>query len=197
MINNQKSVGVILTRGQPFHKGHIRVINQASEENDYVLVVIGSADKEKSPRNPLSIEYRTYLFEKVQAYLNNPNVYYMTLDDWSSDSDIPYKSSIGSENTDFKSVSGDWGMYLYYNIVNRTKRKDFTLYYNDDVNIIDSWFPKFIKERLMVKTSERIPGFSSSEVRKALTENNNVYLKDALPYLTEGEIIKLKEEILL
>ena len=37
-------LGVLVTRGQPLHSGHIKVINQALCENDKVLIVIGSAD---------------------------------------------------------------------------------------------------------------------------------------------------------
>ena len=38
-------LGVILSRCQPLHKGHVDMINKALKENDKVLFIIGSANK--------------------------------------------------------------------------------------------------------------------------------------------------------
>ena len=40
-----KKVGVILARFQPIHNGHLELIKKAAEENEQVIVFIGSADK--------------------------------------------------------------------------------------------------------------------------------------------------------
>lgn len=50
-------VGVILSRCQPLHNGHIEMINKALLENDKALFIIGSADKSYTERNPFSISY--------------------------------------------------------------------------------------------------------------------------------------------
>lgn len=44
--------GVILARFQPIHNGHLQLIQKAVEENDKVLVIIGSIDK-LNARNPI------------------------------------------------------------------------------------------------------------------------------------------------
>lgn len=196
MSTKSKRIGVLLTRGQPFHKGHMEIIKKASTENDGVIVIIGSANKFKSERNPLNINQRINLISRLINHLNLNNVHYMTLCDWSSDSDIPYDSE-NSKNTDYESVSGEWGMYLYYNIVNNIHQKSFTLYYNDDHEVLDCWFPGFIRKRIHVESTPRISEYSSTKVRKACFDNNMTYLKNALPYLTENEINCLREEITL
>lgn len=109
--------GVLLTRGQPFHRGHIEVIRKAAEENDYVLVVIGSANKSYTERNPLHINVRESLFERLREYLYKEygiepyRIKYLSLRDLSKDSAIPYESSNGSSNTSFNSVNSEWGRY--------------------------------------------------------------------------------------
>jgi cytidyltransferase-like protein len=39
------AVGVIIARIQPIHKGHLELIRQALNENENVLLLVGSADK--------------------------------------------------------------------------------------------------------------------------------------------------------
>lgn len=199
MIESKKTYGVLLTRGQPFHIGHIAVIEQALKENDRVLVVIGSADKCNTDRNPLCDETRRFLFSKLKKYLGlcgSKRLSFLCLADWSDDNHIPYESSVGSTNTDFESVNKEWGMYLYYNIVSCIRVKDFNFYYNDNLDIIKSWFPKYIDERVHVITSKRIPRVSSSEVRQAFKDDNMSYLVKVLPYLTEEELDSFKERFI-
>lgn len=186
--------GVLLTRGQPFHRGHIEVIRKAAEENDYVLVVIGSANKSYTERNPLHINVRESLFERLREYLHNEygiepyRIKYLSLRDLSKDSSIPYESSNGSSNTSFNSVNSEWGSYLYYNIIAKTGTKTFTLYYNDSSEIVSAWFSEELWKRITVKSAFRIEKYSSSAVREACKSYNTDYLNDALCYLSMQEI---------
>ena len=50
-------IGIILGRMQPFHNGHVWLIEQALSECDEVYVFIGSANK-LNERNPYPIEDR-------------------------------------------------------------------------------------------------------------------------------------------
>lgn len=186
--------GVLLTRGQPFHKGHIEVIRKAAEENDKVLVVIGSADKSETERNPLHINVRESLFERLREYLHKEygiepyRIKYLSLRDLSKDSSIPYESSKGSDNTLFNSVNPEWGSYLYYNIIAKIGTKTFTLYYNDLSEIVSAWFNEELWKRITIKSAIRIEEYSSSAVREASGVYNTEYLKDALCYLSIQEI---------
>ena len=59
--------GVILFRAQPFHNGHLNMIQKAFQDcqktNSDLYIFVGSADKSGTKRNPLPIEYRLMLIE--------------------------------------------------------------------------------------------------------------------------------------
>lgn len=187
--------GVLLSRGQPFHKGHIEIIKKALNENDKVLVVIGSADKSGVARNPLDIYMRERMFEKMRSYICTDRLDFISLKDLSNDEDIPYESAVGSSNTSFELVNSEWGSYLYYNIIARTGEKTFNLYYNDAEEIVSAWFNDTIRDRIIIESVPRIDGYSSSEVRLACKADNMNYLCDALCYLTLYEIDDVKDII--
>ena len=102
---NNLTYGVLISRCQPLHQGHIDVIKKALEENDRVLLVIGSADKSGTERNPFDIETRVDMFFTLSNNLDTDRLNLMCLDDWSDDNDIPYESSVGSTNSDYDSVN--------------------------------------------------------------------------------------------
>lgn len=62
--------GVMLTRAQPFHKGHMDVVNQILKENERCLIVIGSANKCNTERNPLMITDRARMITHVLKWHN-------------------------------------------------------------------------------------------------------------------------------
>jgi bifunctional NMN adenylyltransferase/nudix hydrolase len=49
---------VFIGRFQPFHNGHLRVINEALEKAEHVIILVGSANRARSPRNPFTFEER-------------------------------------------------------------------------------------------------------------------------------------------
>lgn len=185
--------GVLLTRCQPLHYGHIKVLQQMLTENDKVILVIGSADKSSTERNPFDIRLRYELSILTLRYYNmQDKVQISTLSDWSSDSDIPKQDNLTGIVDEPRSVAQEWGSYLYYNLVNITESKYFTFYYNDDISLVKEWFPAYILSRVTIKSCERFDDFSSSAIRKALIDCDMKYLLRALPFLTREQIIKLR-----
>ena len=61
--------GVILARFQSIHNGHLQLIKKACDENEQVLVIIGSIDK-LSKRNPIPWTIRKQLVEKAIKKVN-------------------------------------------------------------------------------------------------------------------------------
>ncbi len=59
------SQGVLIGRFQPLHKGHIAVIEFALEHCEKLLVFIGSAQEEKTERNPYSYLQRERMLRAV------------------------------------------------------------------------------------------------------------------------------------
>lgn len=152
--------GVILARFQPIHNGHLQLISKAVEENDQVLVIIGSIDK-LNARNPIPWTIRKEMVEEaigdtflVQGHKEKITV--VELPDLSDESDN----------------SHDWGFYLYSFIVSQTKEPNFTIYYSDGFEIITSWFPGFLLRNnvslslLARNTCE--DGISATEVRELI-----------------------------
>lgn len=58
------SIAVIIGRFQPLHNGHVALIEQALAENDQVLVLVGSVNKERDYKNPFTVEQR---FEMIRS----------------------------------------------------------------------------------------------------------------------------------
>ena len=152
--------GVILARFQPIHNGHLQLILKAVQENDQVLVIIGSIDK-LNARNPIPWTIRKEMVEEAIAdtFLvqgNKEKITVVELPDLSDESDN----------------SHDWGFYLYSFIVSQTKEPNFTIYYSDGFEIITSWFPGFLLRNnislslLARNTCE--DGISATEVRELI-----------------------------
>ena len=159
--------GVILMRAQPFHKGHLYVIQKILEENDKALIVIGSANKSKTKRNPLPIEKRVEIVRNVLIeYDLQLKVDVITLNDWSMEDAYQYAK--------------EWGNFFYYNVVNAVKSKTFTLYYNDDLEIVKNWFVNELLERITIKNMDRTTDVSSTNIRKAIANDDLEYLREAL-----------------
>lgn len=120
--------GVILARFQPIHNGHLQLIKKACDENEQVLVIIGSIDK-LSKRNPIPWTIRKQLVEKaIKDHSLHEKTKIVELADLSDESDN----------------SHDWGFYLYSFIVSNINQSDFTIYYSDGFETITSWFPGFL-----------------------------------------------------
>ncbi len=52
---------VFIGRFQPFHIGHLRVLQQALAQSAQVIILIGSAKQARNTRNPFTIEERTQM----------------------------------------------------------------------------------------------------------------------------------------
>ena len=50
--------GLVVGRFQPFHKGHLKAIQEAISQSDDVIVVIGSAEESHTVDNPLTASER-------------------------------------------------------------------------------------------------------------------------------------------
>ena len=57
--------GLICARLQPFHNGHLYLINKALKECGYVTVAIGSAQEKETERNPFSFEQRKEMLTNI------------------------------------------------------------------------------------------------------------------------------------
>lgn len=148
--------GVFLARMQPLHNGHLELIKKALEENDYVLVLVGSSDKLEA-RNPIPGTFRRDLLERV---LQNIDVDHRVT--------IELLPDLTTEDDN----SHDWGFYLYANVVRVIGQHCFTMYYSDGWEIITKWFPGFLLRNSvdlrLVARNNCENGISATEVRRDL-----------------------------
>lgn len=166
-----QKVGVFLARMQPVHNAHLFLVKKALEENDKVLIVLGSENKVDMLRNPYDIKLREQMLRECFDQESNDKIEIVTLPDWSMESDV--------EN------AKTWGRYFYYNVVSRIGQKRFSLYYSDDPKILDSWFEDTeVREYITYRNFERdklFEGLSSTKIREAFTNDNKVYIKKYCP----------------
>ncbi len=163
--------GVFLARMQPVHNAHLFMVNKALEENDKVLIVLGSENKVDMLRNPYDIQLREQMLRECFDEEQNKKISIITLPDWSMESDI--------DNAEI------WGRYFYYNVVSRIGQKRFSLYYSDDPAILDSWFKNTeIYQYITYRNFERssiFEGLSATNIRQAFIDDNREYIKKFCP----------------
>jgi bifunctional NMN adenylyltransferase/nudix hydrolase len=61
-------IGVFIGRFQPMHIGHAHVISEALSKVDRLIVLVGSANKARDPKNPFTYEERRSLISNAFAY---------------------------------------------------------------------------------------------------------------------------------
>lgn len=160
-IKKDCTLGVLLTRGQVFTNGHYGLVEQILEENDYACIVVGSADKCNTKRNPFTIDFRLEFIEDVLTDFGDERarVFIFPLTDWISESN--------------KTELFMWGHYFYYNVVSHTGFKTFKFYYSDGETILDTWFDDEVKpyiEYVCNNRSNMFDGVSATQVRELLLE---------------------------
>lgn len=183
-----KKIGVFLSRMQPIHIGHLGIIEKALEENEKVIILIGSKNKKETIRNPLNISLRKEILEEALEEKfggdYRERITISTLPDWSMETDI--------------SSNLEWGRYLYYNIVALGEQKSFTMYFSDDKEIIENWFENMLRERITLRLFERNDMFeavSSTKIRNAFLNNNREYIEKSCPKAVVKRFEKIKEII--
>ena len=78
-MTKKYDVLIFIGRFQPFHYGHKRVVDRAMELSKHVIVLAGSANRDRSQRNMFHFHERKEMIESV--YPNNDQLNVMPLDD--------------------------------------------------------------------------------------------------------------------
>lgn len=153
--------GVIIARFQPVHNGHIYLIKKACEENDKVLILVGSADK-VNKRNPLPVEMRIdFLMNALEENELSKVIIIKELPDLTDESDN----------------SHEWGFYLFTKIAEYANTTKFTIYYSDGFEIITSWFPSWVLKNnvslSLIARNSATDGISATKVREMIMSNDD------------------------
>lgn len=178
-------VGVILFRAQPFHRGHLNMVQKAfqdcTENNCDLHIFVGSADKFGTKRNPIPIDFRLMLIEGSlhEAFsleqLKHIHVYPLA--------DLSDESNNGH----------DWGRYLYMKMLSKTHDTDMTIYYSDDPRIMLGWFAQDERWCLRFKFLDRFEGITATKVRFAASHLDDMDI--AFKSLVPPFVFNYREEI--
>ena len=162
--------GIFLARLQPIHNAHIYMIETILKECDHCVIIIGSSNKEGTLRNPFTACQRKQMLSLSIAHLDTSRITILTLPDWETE-----------ENSNHL---GQWGHFLYYNIVSQIQCKDMTFYYADEAEYLKSWFDEEINSHISYRFMERstiFNGLSATKIREALIQHDMEYLNEYLP----------------
>ena len=165
------SLWLIIWRFQPFHKGHLLLVETSLRENPATLILIGSINRQDDS-NPYSYEFRK---EIIEAELHDKKVSIWWLPDFSDDA--------------------SWWEYILTYIPEKVDR--IILYCWDKENdsavqsILDlqSSFPFQIEIREIPRS---IIPISATQVRQKLREGRQEELKD---FLNEKTLKKLQDSL--
>ena len=152
--------GVILFRAQPFHKGHLNMVQKAYEDckanNCDLYIFVGSANKQGTKRNPLPIDFRLMLIEGTLhenfETTDLAHIHIYPLDDMTDEADNTHA----------------WGRFLYLKMLSKTRDCDMTIYYADDPRIMLGWFAQDERWCLRFKFLDRFENISATAVRTLL-----------------------------
>lgn len=165
--------GIILFRAQPFHYGHLAQIKRAFSElrnNDMDLcIIVGSADKFNTKRNPIPIDIRMDLIngvlEKEFSFKQRQHIKVCSLVDLSDEANNTHS----------------WGDYLYNAMCQFSGDTEFIFYYSDKPEIALSWFDDRVRNPICFKFLSRVDNINATQVREYLLDSNIKELKKSLP----------------
>lgn len=180
--------GVILFRAQPFHRGHLNMVQKAFEDsrnnNGDLFIFVGSADKSGTKRNPIPVDFRIMLIEGALHEIFNvedlKHIHIYPLNDMTDEADNSHA----------------WGRYLFMKMLSKTHDNDMTIYYSDDPRIMLSWFDQEDRWCLRFKFLDRFENISATQVREAAL-NDEILFKSLVPnfvYIYLNEIQQYLEE---
>ena len=160
MSNKKYDLAVYIGRFQPFHNGHLSVVNRAKEVADKVLVLVGSANASISAKNPLAWGERAELIQRSVT----GNVEIQPLDDYTYEENQWITDIQEAVGTGYKKVclighTKDTSSYYlnnfpqwdlvdveYYNVIDATHIR--TLMYEGKFDFIRGVVPKPVFKRL-------------------------------------------------
>lgn len=182
--------GIILFRAQPFHNGHLSQIKRAYKEMESadgdLYVIVGSADKFGTKRNPIPIDVRLDLISN-------------TLRDEYTDEELRRIKVVPlNDLSDEANNSYSWGEYLYEKLCHITGDKNFVFYYSDKPEIALSWFPGSIRDHIWFRFLSRSGNICATAVREhimSLSDDAQESLKKELPFYVYGRISELHNYI--
>ena len=163
------NVGFYIGRFQPFHKGHLSIIQAMREQCEHIIIGLGSAQEVGTERNPFSIEFRTkMIFDSVRP---NHNVRVIPI----FDRPVPHN--------DYR-----WGDYVMHQVKEATGIVPDVIFEGEEAER-ESWFTN--TGLPIVRIPRTILPVSGTQIRDIL--NSPDYYDTVWDYLPGGNMRNVSE----
>ena len=159
-------LGMYLGRFQPFHNGHMSIVNKMLEECERIVIVIGSSDKKGTVTNPFPAWERAMMIKTIFPCDRVDIVC------------IPDRPSIKSDDS--------WGEYVIEHLRNYGYMPD-AIYQGFETERTSWWrsFPDICVESV---SRLDIP-ISATLIRAAIVEGREEFIREYCPYAVAEHII--------
>jgi hypothetical protein len=146
-----------------------RAFSELRNNDMDLCIIIGSADKFNTKRNPIPIDIRMDLIngvlEEEFSFKQRQHIKVGSLVDLSDEANNTYS----------------WGNYLYNAMCQFSGDTEFIFYYSDKPEIALSWFDDRVRNHICFKFLYRVDSINATQVREYLLDNNIKELKKSLP----------------
>ncbi|WEM33182.1 nicotinamide-nucleotide adenylyltransferase [Escherichia phage EJP2] len=198
-----ENVYVYIGRFQPAHKGHEAVLENAIKKADRVVILVGSAEQARSPKNPFTFEERQKVLDGITTRLAQ--------DEWAKGRRVMIDIL---PVHDFVYNNQKWLMEVQEQVRSCTKSENITLTgcrkHGDDSTFYLEFFPQWNQDFITETTQEDV-GINATQLRnqffstKQVPEQNvltpetveflekfSVEKKDVLDYLVKEHAFTTK-----
>ena len=149
--------GVLLGRFQHIHIGHEKLINIGLKLCEKLLVFVGSADKNCTPRNPYDVLYRIKLIEKIyDEEIKSGKMIVLPINDITNENDL----------------SPIWGEYVISKASEKLEQLPECIIYGKDKNIFKCFPKKVVKNITEILVDRNTLNISATEIREFLKNND-------------------------
>ena len=170
-MNNENAV--YIGRFQPFHLGHVHVIMEALEYAEHLIILIGSSNESRTPKNPFTVGER---HEVIHSWATSEgllaNITILSLEDKQTDAE--WTDDVVSRVRSFTNNSSD------VSIIGHDK---------DDSSWYLNAFPQYD-----VKLVSNYEGLNATHLRNSLFIDNNpvASISESVPSVTKDFLVNFK-----
>lgn len=153
--------GVFIGRFQPFHNGHLAVVNDALSQVDKLIIVIGSANTAKNVKNPWSAKQRQdMIFNCLPAEVRSAKIDFAHVNDYTYNDNM-WVSQIQNKIDEYTDGSEDVTLF--------GRNKDYSSYYL-------SLFPQW-----KASPSKTVPNINATDIREMYFEHKMSEVSKKVP----------------
>lgn len=164
MPNKKYNIGLYIGRFQPFHNGHLYMVQEALKQCEFLIIAIGSAQEKRTEKNPFD-DYERYRFIRSALHADG---YHITKD----------YIIIGINDREDKADNSSWGEYLMKQVLVQTGYLPDVCFTGEE-QIRQHWFDTVAIDEVAIKR-DIIP-VSATQVREAVKNNDQKLFESLVP----------------